>query len=359
MKIYKVTAASTDETKQGFGVFKLQLNNTTWVTKLIPLNKRDRKYDALYNQYTVKNNLEFIIGKYISISFKQTQYGHEFTSINSFDVLSDFKTELRHARGSAFTSSLPIYDFLINIKRNVEPDGSIKVKSDFPDIRVTKLYGSDVCYQFNNNKIMLTPNNIIMIFEQFYKDVTLPSKNGDLDSYYRISRTHAAIVKMNHRVKLSYKMTHSGDFVGWEPEVIVKIGEELPDNHAQFLKENFNKTVEFNKKYFVVTDQPYKSGFYRFTVEDTYNIDNQLLSELIRLRRKIALDNDTLPFIIFKDSVIKEMAHKKPCNILELSKIKSFSKPKLDCYGQEIINLIRKHVQENTLKRIELNQKST
>jgi hypothetical protein len=346
MKVHKVTAASIGETKRGFKVFKLQLNNTLWVTKLIPLNERNQKSDPLYSQYSVKNNLEFIVGKYIAISLKQTQYGQEFSSIESFDVLSDFKTEMRYSKGSAFTSSLPIYDFLINMGRNIEPDGSIKIKSDFPDMRVSKLGWLDVCYLFDSNNRTLTPNNINTIFEQFYKDITLPSHlNPSLffDSHYKISLTDAAIVKMHYDERISNKATTSGDWSGWIPTVIIKIGEELPDSHAQFIKENPNKTVVLNNQYLYRTGLRYNGGFYRYTVEDTYIYDKQLLSELRSLRKNIALDEDIAPFIVFNDSTLKEIAHKKPCNTIELSKIKSFNQHKIARYGQKILNLIRTH----------------
>ena len=49
--IYKVTSASVGETKRGHKVFKLQLNNSIWATKLFPLRKYDLKNDKLYLLY--------------------------------------------------------------------------------------------------------------------------------------------------------------------------------------------------------------------------------------------------------------------------------------------------------------------
>lgn len=342
-KVAKVTAASIGETKRGFKVFKLQLNNSIWVTKLIPLGKREKEYDTFYCQYLVKENLEFIVGKYITIIFEETQCGLEFTSIGSFDVLIDFKTELKYSKGSAFTSTLPIYDFLIDMKRNIEPDGSIKIKSDFPDMRVAKLHTSDVCFQFDTNESILTQNNINTIFEQFYKCVILPPASCDAsNSYYKISPTDAAIVRMNNRVRLSYKATHSGDHDTWTTEVIIKIGEELPVEHARYLKENPNKTEVINCENVIGIIRKHMSP-YRFTAErPTY--DKQLFCKLRILRKELADDEDVAPFIIFNDATLIEIAQKKPCNNLELSKLKLFHKGKISRYGEKVTNLIQNHL---------------
>ena len=68
MSIFKVTVATTGETKRGYKVFKLQLNNSIWATKLFPLRELDRKYDKLYQMYLEHDNISFLEGKYISVS---------------------------------------------------------------------------------------------------------------------------------------------------------------------------------------------------------------------------------------------------------------------------------------------------
>lgn len=241
MSIFKVTAATIGETKRGYKVFKLQLNNSIWATKLFPLRKLDRKYDKLYQMYLEHESISFLEGKYISVSISQSQYGYQFSSISSFDVLADFKKEVDSSKGSAFSTKLPIYDFLASMQREIEDDGSIKIKSEFGDMRVSKVDGVNICYQFDSGNEKLNLNNINTIFKRFYEGVDLPAyspSEGGSKSYYKVSISDAAIVKMNNHVKVSYKMTTSGDYDKWLASVVLKIGGELPDDHSLFLKEH-------------------------------------------------------------------------------------------------------------------------
>lgn len=236
-KIYKVTSATVNTTKNGYKVFKLQLNNSIWASKLFPLRKYDLEHDKLYKLYTEKNNLDFLKDKFISISIYPSQYGYEFSYILSYDALEDFKKQLYTANGSAFSTKLPIYDFLSSMQRNIEQDGSIKIISDLGDIRVSKIDDVDICYQFDISNEKLNLKNIELIFNRFYKDI-LPRRtaSGDLsDSYYTISMHDVAIVRMDHDVKVSNKMTLSGDYNRWITNVILRIGDKLPEEHIQFL----------------------------------------------------------------------------------------------------------------------------
>jgi len=237
--IYKVTSAGIGETKRGYKVFKLMLNNSIWATKLVPLKKTERKYNKLYQLYEENRNLDFLIGKYISISVNQTQYGFEFSSISSFDALQDFKKELDVSNGSAFSTKLPISDFLLNIQREQEEDGSIKITSDFGDMRVSKLNGVNICYQYDTSDERLNLTNIDRIFDAFYKDVSLPPSSigdGGAKSYYKVSVNDAAIVQMDNHVKVSYKMTTSGDYDRWHTKIVQKIGDKLPGDQIHFIK---------------------------------------------------------------------------------------------------------------------------
>ncbi len=237
--IYKVTSASVGKTKRGYEVFKLQLNNSIWATKLFPLRKFDRENDELYHLYNENNGLEFLNGKYVSLTINQSQYGYQFSYIISFDVLKDFKKAIDSSKGNAFTTELPIFDFLSSRQRKIEADGSIKINSDFGDMRVLKSDFVDICYQFDTSNERLNLTNIDQIFEKFYKDVSLPAYSigdGGSPSYYKISMGDVAIVKMNNLLKVSNKMTTSGDCNKWLTEVVLKIGDQLPDDHIQFLK---------------------------------------------------------------------------------------------------------------------------
>lgn len=242
-KIYKVTATEIGKTKRNFRIYKIQLNNQLWATKLMPLRTLDQKYSKLYQLYSENNkSLDFLVGKYISISVSKNDYGYEFSSIGSFDVLKDFKDQLDKSGGKAFATRLPIYDFLVGIKRPIESDGSIKIVSDFGDMRVSNFSSVSICYKFDPGDEKLNVGNIEKIFKKFYEGVDLPvyTLTGDGDgqkSYYKFSWQDAAIVRMDNHVKVSHKMTTSGDYDKWIAKTMLKIGDELPDDHVKFLKE--------------------------------------------------------------------------------------------------------------------------
>lgn len=238
-KIYKVTSATVGTTKKGYNIFKLQLNNSILATRLFPLKEYERKYDKLYLLYLENKSLDFLEGKLISVSVSHSQYGYQFSRISSFDVLKDFKQEVDSSKGEAFSTKLPIFDFLSSMHRSIEPDGSIKIHSDFGDMRVSKINGVDICHPFDTSIEKLNLKNINYIFNKFYKDVDLPAcseSEGGSKSYYKISMEDAAIVRMDNHVKVSYKMTTSGDYDRWNTYPVLKIGDRLPDDYIQFLK---------------------------------------------------------------------------------------------------------------------------
>jgi hypothetical protein len=241
--VYKVTAAVLGKTKRGYEVFKFHLNNSFWATKLVPLRKLDRKYDKLFKLYTENNNsLEFLVGKFISVNLDQSEYGLQFNSITSLDVFQDFKRELDNSKGKAFSTRLPIYDFLSNMKRPIEPDGSIKLSTDFGDMRISKVDEVNISYQYNESNEYLNLGNLKQVFDRFYKNIILPPYDNETsdNSYYEISLSKVGIVRMDHRVKVSINMTTSGDYDKWDSTVIQKIGDKLPLEHVSFLK---NKAV--------------------------------------------------------------------------------------------------------------------
>lgn len=230
--IFKVTAATIGKTKRGYKVFKLQLNNSIWVTQLVPFKLQE--YNAFHKKYIEYRNISFLQDKYILISFYKSEYGHEFRFIASCDVLADFKADIDSSEGNAFYTSMPVYDFLLSINRNIEDDSSIKIKSKFDDMRLSK---DGVCYRFDTSYDKLNFNNINIIFKQFYENVDFPEPLGySSKSYYKISMKDTAIVRMDNSRKISYRATTSGDYDKWTAIKILKIGEQLPEDHIKFLK---------------------------------------------------------------------------------------------------------------------------
>ena len=198
--IYKVTSASAGKTKNGYQIFKLQLNNSILATKLFPLGEVDKIRDKLFQLYTKNNSsLEFLVGKYVSIWLNKTQYGIEFGLINSFDAIQEFKDLLDNAKEKAFFTNMGMYEFLKRKNHSTNTDGSITLKAPYDRFNLTE---KNVCYPNDMKNNCLTLDNIEIIFNQFYRDKVIDNGNIDMDEKYVL--TNVAIVK-NRRIFHKYK----------------------------------------------------------------------------------------------------------------------------------------------------------
>ncbi|MDX9928391.1 MAG: DNA helicase RecQ [Bacteroidales bacterium] len=83
----------------------------------------------------------------------------------------------------------------------------------------------------------------------------------------------------------------------------------------------------------------------------TAAVDEELVSILKDLRKKISKQKDVPPFVIFQDPSIDEMAIQYPVTIEELQNISGVGAGKAQRYGHEFINVIRKYVEEKEIIR--------
>lgn len=225
--IYKVTEATVGKTKRGYQIYKLQLNNSILATKLFPLRKLDQKYNKLYQLYTKNNNsLEFLVGKYISISLSQSQYGAEFSSIISFNAIQEFKDLLDGSKGKAFSTRMDIYEFLKRKNYPVNNDNSITLKDPYESFNITD---KNVCYPNKLEDNCLTLDNIEAIYSQFYKDKVIDNGNPDRDSKYVL--TLVAIVENR---KIYHKS--NGKTVANDNFDVLKIGDLLSEEQNDYIQ---------------------------------------------------------------------------------------------------------------------------
>lgn len=243
--IYKVTRACVDITNGGYEVFKIQLDNHLKVTKLFPFQKKrkekGRNNDKLYDWYLGDLDFKLLIGNYIYASLGETKYGYEFDWIASFDVVNDFKNKLESYKGKTFSTRFPIHDLLSKLQRTIELDNSIKIKSSYGDVRVYDFGEFNLCCQYDNSVDTLNVFNINLIFEHFYKNTRLPAycqSEGGENSYYSISIEYLGIVRMDNHVRISGKMTKSGDFDTWDANLVLGFGAALTEEQKEFLKKN-------------------------------------------------------------------------------------------------------------------------
>ena len=81
--------------------------------------------------------------------------------------------------------------------------------------------------------------------------------------------------------------------------------------------------------------------------------DPVLFSILKDLRKKIDKHLDLPPYVIFQDPSLEAMATTYPVSLEELANLPGVGQGKAKRYGQEFVDLIRRHVEENEIDRPE------
>lgn len=94
------------------------------------------------------------------------------------------------------------------------------------------------------------------------------------------------------------------------------------------------------------TDGPMHGGF-------TFAVDPGLFSMLKDLRKKLSKHLQLPPYVIFQDPSLEAMATTYPITMDELQNITGVGAGKAKRYGQEFIDLIKRHVEENEIERPE------
>ena len=85
----------------------------------------------------------------------------------------------------------------------------------------------------------------------------------------------------------------------------------------------------------------------------TVVVDPALFSMLKDLRKKVSKKYNLPPYVIFQDPSLEAMATTYPITIDELKNIPGVGEGKAKRYGQEFVDLIRRHVEENEIERPE------
>ncbi|HMM17383.1 MAG TPA: HRDC domain-containing protein, partial [Petrimonas sp.] len=81
--------------------------------------------------------------------------------------------------------------------------------------------------------------------------------------------------------------------------------------------------------------------------------DPALFSMMKDLRKKISKKLNVPPYVIFQPASLEAMATSYPITLEELQNIPGVGAGKAKRYGQEFIELIKKHVEENEIIRPE------
>ncbi len=122
---------------------------------------------------------------------------------------------------------------------------------------------------------------------------------------------------------------------------------KLSDEGRKYLENPYSIMISQDHDYDTRDDQegassePKKSGA----------VDNELLSILKDLRKKVAKENNLPPFVIFQDFSLEDMAIQYPITMDEMQNITGVGAGKAKKYGQKFIELINNYVNEKDIIR--------
>ena len=122
---------------------------------------------------------------------------------------------------------------------------------------------------------------------------------------------------------------------------------KLTDEGRDFLKNPKSFMIVEDKEFEDdETEGPMRGG-------GSFAVDPELYSMLKDLRKKISKHLQLPPYVIFQDPSLEAMATTYPVTMDELQNIPGVGAGKAKRYGQEFIDLIKRHVEENEIERPE------
>ena len=87
--------------------------------------------------------------------------------------------------------------------------------------------------------------------------------------------------------------------------------------------------------------------------KETISFDHTLLLELKKIRKKISKKRNIPPFIIFQDPSLEDMTRQYPTNLNDLKNIIGVGEGKAKKYGNEFIEKIKQHIDDNEIIKTE------
>ncbi|MGM0529967.1 MAG: DNA helicase RecQ [Bacteroidota bacterium] len=122
---------------------------------------------------------------------------------------------------------------------------------------------------------------------------------------------------------------------------------KLSDRGREYLENPYSIMISKDHDYDYIDDN-------EASQEDTRKrgaVDNELLSILRDLRKKMAREHSLPPFIIFQDFSLEDMAIQYPISMDEMNNITGVGTGKAQKYGEPFVNLIKDYVEEKDIIR--------
>ena len=99
------------------------------------------------------------------------------------------------------------------------------------------------------------------------------------------------------------------------------------------------------------SDHIYEENEIYNSKEIVAEFDKNLMTQLLSLRKKIAIQNKIPPYTVFQESSLKDMCIKYPITEVEISGINGVGDGKVVRYGKVFSELIKNYVDENNIIR--------
>ncbi len=179
-------------------------------------------------------------------------------------------------------------------------------------------------------------------------DVALGKKSADVKAYGLEDMEQFGVFD-HSKERLLMAVIRQAVIAGYLSRDIENFGVvKVTEKGMQFLKKPVSfKIVEDNEFSEEDEEMPVGKG------SSTGAVDPELFSILKDLRKKIARRHGLPPYVIFQDPSLEQMATTYPITMKELINITGVGQGKAARYGEEFINVIRTHVEENEIERPE------
>jgi ATP-dependent DNA helicase RecQ len=121
----------------------------------------------------------------------------------------------------------------------------------------------------------------------------------------------------------------------------------LSEEGREYLNNPYSIMISKDHDYDSIDDDEQNGGDQR----RSGTVDDELLSILRDLRKKVAKENNLPPFVIFQDFSLEDMAIQYPVTLEEMQNIAGVGTGKAQKFGQKFIDLIKNYVDEKDIIR--------
>ena len=169
-------------------------------------------------------------------------------------------------------------------------------------------------------------NNKKVFVRDIIKDLPIDEKNGIDEKFWRTIITYSIVEGFLEK-----------DISDFTTVKISNLGIEFISNPTEFYVSRDNDFSKTKK----IENQSVKASV----------IDNDLFNKLKILRKEIAKSKSLPPYAIFQEFSLEDMTYKYPETIDEFKNINGVGEGKVKKFGSQFIELIKKHIQENNIKK--------